>query len=132
MRWKEYKRKMEKILCRWLEKKRLVVNPDGQVHPCCYFGNYHYMQTHENKDNRNPTHPKKTGKIAKRGIPPNTATSMTNLRLRTNSILPFFWCTSTAGYNPFWVYPFPLTCSILNQAAQVIPIITVVVVPPAV
>ena len=30
MRWKEYKRKMEKILCRWLEKKRLVVNPDGQ------------------------------------------------------------------------------------------------------
>lgn len=50
MRWKEWKRKMEKILCRWLEKKRLVVNPDGQVHPCCYFGNYHYMQTHQNKD----------------------------------------------------------------------------------
>jgi radical SAM protein with 4Fe4S-binding SPASM domain len=42
---------MNKIVCRWLEKKRLVVNPDGQVHPCCYFANYHYIQTHQNKDN---------------------------------------------------------------------------------
>lgn len=38
------------IKCRWLEKGRIVVNPDGQVHPCCYFGNYHYIQSHENKD----------------------------------------------------------------------------------
>ena len=41
---------MSKITCRWLEKSRMVVNPDGQVHPCCYFANFHYMNKHQNPE----------------------------------------------------------------------------------
>ena len=36
-------KKMNYIKCRWLEKGRIVVNPDGQVHPCCYFANFNYI-----------------------------------------------------------------------------------------
>jgi len=28
--------------CPWAARKRFVVNPDGQVHPCCYFANSDY------------------------------------------------------------------------------------------
>lgn len=31
------------INCRWLETRTIVVNPDGQVLPCCYFANSLYM-----------------------------------------------------------------------------------------
>lgn len=27
------------ITCEWMKKSRYVVNPDGQVLPCCYFAN---------------------------------------------------------------------------------------------
>jgi hypothetical protein len=27
------------ISCEWMTRKRIVVNPDGQVIPCCYFAN---------------------------------------------------------------------------------------------
>lgn len=27
------------IECQWLASKRLIVNPDGQVIPCCFFAN---------------------------------------------------------------------------------------------
>ena len=30
---------MTKIVCRWGIRNRFVVNPDGQVWPCCYFAN---------------------------------------------------------------------------------------------
>ena len=27
------------VKCKWLEIQRIVINPDGQVLPCCYFAN---------------------------------------------------------------------------------------------
>jgi len=35
------------IKCRWIEKNTFVVNPDGQVLPCCYFANVVYNKTHK-------------------------------------------------------------------------------------
>ena len=32
-----------KINCRWEDKKRLLVNPDGQAFPCCYLANLYYQ-----------------------------------------------------------------------------------------
>lgn len=35
---------MKKLVrCRWAEKNRFVVNPNGQVWPCCYFANFTYL-----------------------------------------------------------------------------------------
>ena len=35
---------MSKIIqCKWADKNRFVVNPDGQVWPCCYFANLAYI-----------------------------------------------------------------------------------------
>ncbi len=31
------------IRCKWIESRRIVVNPDGQVLPCCYFANLIYI-----------------------------------------------------------------------------------------
>lgn len=31
------------IKCEWMDTKRLLVNPDGQVLPCCFFANVIYM-----------------------------------------------------------------------------------------
>ena len=31
------------IQCQWMETRRLLINPDGQVLPCCYFANIIYM-----------------------------------------------------------------------------------------
>ena len=33
------------IRCEWMESKRLLINPDGKVLPCCYFANVIYMIT---------------------------------------------------------------------------------------
>lgn len=35
------------IVCRWMEKNKFLVNPDGQVWPCCYLANtgYHHDLT---------------------------------------------------------------------------------------
>jgi MoaA/NifB/PqqE/SkfB family radical SAM enzyme len=36
----------EQIICRWgLPRNEVVVNPDGQVLPCCYHANNHYKNT---------------------------------------------------------------------------------------
>ncbi len=32
-----------RIRCKWAEENRFVVNPDGQVWPCCYFANLAYI-----------------------------------------------------------------------------------------
>ncbi len=34
-----------------MDKNRIVVNPDGQVHPCCYFANFNYIGVNNEKDN---------------------------------------------------------------------------------
>lgn len=31
------------IKCEWMKSNRLLINPDGQVLPCCYFANVMYM-----------------------------------------------------------------------------------------
>jgi hypothetical protein len=31
------------VRCQWMESKRLLINPDGQVLPCCYLANVIYM-----------------------------------------------------------------------------------------
>ncbi len=33
------------IHCSWLVDKKIVINPDGQVWPCCYLANSGYMYT---------------------------------------------------------------------------------------
>lgn len=33
------------IECQWMKSKRLLINPDGQVLPCCFFANVIYMLT---------------------------------------------------------------------------------------
>lgn len=33
------------IECQWMKNKRLLINPDGQVLPCCFFANVIYMLT---------------------------------------------------------------------------------------
>ena len=30
------------VECRWTKDRRLLINPDGQVLPCCYLANTHY------------------------------------------------------------------------------------------
>ncbi len=38
------------IKCKWKQINRLLVNPDGQVYPCCYLGNLQYQYSVEGKD----------------------------------------------------------------------------------
>ena len=37
--------KVKSIKCKWMDEKRVVINPDGQVLPCCYFANMFYYST---------------------------------------------------------------------------------------
>ena len=37
--------KVKCINCKWENEKRVVINPDGQVLPCCYFANMIYFST---------------------------------------------------------------------------------------
>jgi len=37
------KDKKPNIICRWLNDEKILVNPDGQVLPCCYMGNPAYL-----------------------------------------------------------------------------------------
>lgn len=44
----------KKINCIWRQAQRLLVNPDGQVLPCCYLANSYYTTTtllDQHKDN---------------------------------------------------------------------------------
>ena len=41
------------IKCAWLEKRTIVVNPDGQVVPCCFAANSLYFNTNNDKKNKN-------------------------------------------------------------------------------
>lgn len=36
----------ENIHCRWANGNKILINPDGQVAPCCYTGNSLYMKKH--------------------------------------------------------------------------------------
>ena len=31
------------ITCKWLNEEKILVNPDGQVLPCCYLGNTNFL-----------------------------------------------------------------------------------------
>jgi hypothetical protein len=31
------------ITCKWLQEEKILVNPDGQVLPCCYLGNTSFL-----------------------------------------------------------------------------------------
>ena len=37
--------KVKRINCKWMNEQRVVINPDGQVLPCCYFANMVYYST---------------------------------------------------------------------------------------
>ena len=37
------KDKKPNIICRWLNDEKILVNPDGQVFPCCYMANPAYL-----------------------------------------------------------------------------------------
>ena len=37
------KDKKPNVICRWLNDEKILVNPDGQVLPCCYLGNPAYL-----------------------------------------------------------------------------------------
>ena len=41
-----------KIKCEWGGKNKVLVNPDGQVYPCCYLSNtdYFFTETENNKE----------------------------------------------------------------------------------
>ena len=38
------------IRCSWMEMRRVLVNPDGQVWPCCYFCNSSFSSDHARPD----------------------------------------------------------------------------------
>lgn len=38
------------ILCKWKKEGRFLVNPDGQVYPCCYLCNSNYRFLSGNKE----------------------------------------------------------------------------------
>ena len=42
------------ISCKWLNSRRVVVNPDGQVAPCCYLANLFFKKGYPyNKEEHN-------------------------------------------------------------------------------
>jgi hypothetical protein len=40
------------ISCKWLKSRKILVNPDGQVWPCCYFANTAYYTKKLQETNR--------------------------------------------------------------------------------
>ena len=42
------------IKCEWMDTERILINPDGQVLPCCFFANVIYMITKLNPDEMFP------------------------------------------------------------------------------
>lgn len=45
------------ISCMWLRDNKILVNPDGQVLPCCYFANTHFFNSITKIENNLVTHP---------------------------------------------------------------------------
>lgn len=48
---------LKKIRCKWEHDNRILVNPDGQVLPCCYFANAHFFNSTTNYDVNLVHHP---------------------------------------------------------------------------
>jgi len=48
---------LKKITCKWENDNRILVNPDGQVLPCCYFANTHFFNATTNATNDLIRHP---------------------------------------------------------------------------
>ena len=40
------------VTCKWLEKEKILVNPDGQVIPCCYLANTLYLNSVDSNQGR--------------------------------------------------------------------------------
>ena len=40
------------IKCKWLEDDNILVNPDGQVFPCCYLGNTNFLNDVDAEEGR--------------------------------------------------------------------------------
>ena len=45
----EEKTNTNKIACEWGNRNKVVINPDGQVLPCCYFCNPHFYNKNDPK-----------------------------------------------------------------------------------
>ena len=41
------------VSCKWLEMEKILVNPDGQVIPCCYLANTLYLNSVDSNQGRN-------------------------------------------------------------------------------
>jgi len=46
-KYDSFEQQEEYIHCRWANGNKIVINPDGQVTPCCYTGNSFYMKKPE-------------------------------------------------------------------------------------
>ena len=44
---------MVKIVCKWKQLNKYLVNPDGQVLPCCYVANKNYFDNSTNYNEKN-------------------------------------------------------------------------------
>lgn len=42
------------IQCEWMQSQRVLINPDGQVLPCCFFANVIYMMTKTDEEKMVP------------------------------------------------------------------------------
>jgi hypothetical protein len=40
------------VTCKWLKSEKVLVNPDGQVLPCCYMGNTNFLNSIDSKQGR--------------------------------------------------------------------------------
>lgn len=51
---------MADVICKWKRKNRFLINPDGQVMPCCYLANAEYFRdvTGANPDIKYPIGPR--------------------------------------------------------------------------
>ena len=56
--WSTQMKNKNNISCKWLQARKVVINPDGQVAPCCYLANtffyndYPYDKEEHNVFNR--------------------------------------------------------------------------------
>lgn len=41
-----------RITCKWLEDDNILINPDGQVLPCCYLGNTNFLNDLDSSEGR--------------------------------------------------------------------------------
>tara|TARA_B100000287_G_C20050865_1_gene550353 strand:+ start:47 stop:370 length:324 start_codon:yes stop_codon:yes gene_type:complete len=45
------------IKCKWRENKQVLINPDGQVYPCCFLSNIDYFVKETNNNEKGYHYP---------------------------------------------------------------------------